>query len=195
MVYIIFDLESTCWEEPNIPPEVSDKINDMEVIEIGAIALSRLPDGSWLSLGEYDSFVQPTLHPKLSDFCVELTSITQDDVETARQIEEVFPEFMSWALSFDGEATFVSWGLFDKAIFERMVTKQRKQLDIKYLVRNHFSAKHRARKVGLCGKGLGATLKHLKLSFDGRPHRGIDDARNISKVFTEYFDKIVTEYD
>lgn len=204
MTFIVFDLEATCWEnkdtENGYVPVKSDldSLNAMEVIEIGAVALSatkRLAYGEALEqIDEYCKFVRPTLHPTLSPFCTELTSIKQYDVNSADPIEVVLPDFIEWARSFTGEATFVSWGMFDKAIFERMVNKQGKKLDIQYLVKNHFSAKHRAQKMGLYGKGLGKTLNELHIKFEGRPHRGIDDAKMIAKVFDVYFDSIVTNY-
>jgi 3'-5' exoribonuclease 1 len=204
--YIVFDLEATCWEDKDtedgyVPIQSDlDSLNAMEVIEIGAVALGSSNRELYgyptplLILDEYNSFVKPTLHPTLSKFCTELTSITQRDVNLADPIEIVLPQFIDWARKFDGEAIFVSWGMFDKAIFERMVKKQGKELDITYLTKNHFSAKHRAQKVGLPGKGLGNTLKKLKIPFEGRQHRGIDDARMIAKIFNEYFDHIVTNY-
>jgi 3'-5' exoribonuclease 1 len=209
VVWVIFDIEATCWNEnPQQGLPVSkyvpiqkdlDSLNAMEVIEIGAVALSdarRLAYGDHLEvLGEFENpFVKPTLHPKLSEFCVALTSITQADVDAADPIEVVLPRFIDWARSFNGDATFVSWGLFDKAIFERMKNKQGKDIDITYLVKHHFSAKHRAKKMGLCGAGLGKTLKHLKIPFEGRQHRGIDDARMIAKVFDRYYEKVTSEY-
>jgi len=30
--------------------------------------------------------------------------------------------------------------------------------------------------------GIGGALKHLGLEFDGSPHRGLDDARNIARI-------------
>jgi inhibitor of KinA sporulation pathway (predicted exonuclease) len=203
MVYVVFDLEATCWdgETSRYVPirEELDSLNAMEVIEIGAVAVSSAAIEARLSkkfdyLGEFDAFVKPTIHPTLSKFCTDLTSITQEDVDRSATIEDVLPEFIEWARSFDGEAKFVSWGMFDKAIFERMKNKQRKDIDISYLVRNHFSAKHRARKMGCFAKGLGRTMDRLHIPFEGRQHRGIDDARMITKIFEVYFDQCVTDY-
>lgn len=205
-IYIIFDLEATCWTKKGdvdngypVSPYTNfdsglDSLNAMEVIEIGAVALSVDENDNFKELGTYDAFVRPTLNPQLSEFCMALTSITQEEINKAEPIEVILPEFIEWARSFNGEAYFVSWGMFDKAIMERMKNKQNKNIDIKYFVKNHFSIKHRAANVGLFAKGTVKTLNKLGLSFDGFNHRGIDDAKNIAKIFKLYYQKAVKEY-
>ena len=51
---------------------------------------------------------------------------------------------------------------------------------------------HRNLKAGFSGSiaskkrfGLGQALDHLDLSFEGTAHRGIDDAKNIARVYKE----------
>lgn len=197
--YIVFDLEATCWDDKDtengyvpIARDV-DQINAMEVIEIGAVAMKHTDEGLVL-LDEYDAFVKPVDYPELSPFCKQLTSIQQRDVDMAGDVHDVFPEFIEWARSFTGEAKFVSWGMFDKAIFERMNKYQGKNLDIDYFRKNHFSAKHRWRKMGGPNAGLKRALKYFKMEFVGNHHRGIDDAKNIARIFNEIFDDCVTNY-
>ena len=71
MNYIIVDLEATCWENR------SDGKN--EIIEIGAV---KVNDDQEI-VSEYQQFVKPLKNPILSEFCKELTSIQQTDVENA----------------------------------------------------------------------------------------------------------------
>lgn len=47
-------------------------------------------------MDEFESFVKPRLHPILSDFCTELTSIQQSDVENAELLEAVLPRHQDW---------------------------------------------------------------------------------------------------
>ena len=72
MKYIIFDLEVTCWEH-RIP------MDDMEIIEIGAVKLSE----DFSIEDEFSSFVKPIVKHELSDFCKNLTTIKQTDVDHA----------------------------------------------------------------------------------------------------------------
>jgi 3'-5' exoribonuclease 1 len=72
---VVVDLEATCW-----PPADPRGREDMEIIEIGAL-LVETP--SLEPVDEFDSFVRPLRHPTLSDFCKELTSIDQEDIDQA----------------------------------------------------------------------------------------------------------------
>ena len=52
----------------------------MEIIEIGAVMVDR----ETLSIvDEFQTFIKPIRHPILTDFCKQLTSITQSQVDTA----------------------------------------------------------------------------------------------------------------
>jgi inhibitor of KinA sporulation pathway (predicted exonuclease) len=85
--YIIYDLEATCWEHP--PPGFVQ-----EIIEIGAFRINAFGEVR----GRFNRFVKPVVHPTLSPFCKDLTSIRQEDVNRARKFPEVIEEFMEWLL-------------------------------------------------------------------------------------------------
>jgi len=69
--FIIYDLEATCWRS-RAPKQV-------EIIEIGAVKV----DENLEIISEFCLFVRPLLHPEISKFCTQLTSITQNDIEGA----------------------------------------------------------------------------------------------------------------
>jgi hypothetical protein len=72
--YLVIDLEATCDAERPMPR------NETEIIEIGAL----LCDGQTLCPeAEFQTFVRPVRHPRLTPFCVELTTIRQSDVDGA----------------------------------------------------------------------------------------------------------------
>ncbi len=100
MRYIIVDLEATCWEGVRSP--------DMETIEIGAVMLAS---GQGPAMDEFGSFVRPVVHPQLSDFCRELTSIHQEDVDWADPFPTVLRRFRAWIGS--GPFCLCSWGNYD----------------------------------------------------------------------------------
>ncbi|MCW3055786.1 MAG: 3-5 exonuclease, partial [Chthonomonadales bacterium] len=111
MRYIVVDLEATCWERDSTPER-------MEIIEIGAVCLT--PDAGAYT-GEFSAFVKPTASPLLSEFCTQLTSIQQQDVDNADTFATVFPRFIDWI----GEEPMqlVSWGRYDLDQF-RLVCKR-----------------------------------------------------------------------
>lgn len=101
MRYVIVDLEATCWENGNRPDR-------MKIIEIGALLLES---SSGPVSKEFASFVKPVASQELSDFCMQLTFIRQEDIDQAENFWAVFPRFVDWI----GESPFrlCSWGAYD----------------------------------------------------------------------------------
>ena len=78
--YLVVDLEATCDERGRLPRE------EMETIEIGAVLIDGallMKSGALESRGEFQCFIRPIRHPVLSEFCRQLTSIRQEDVDQA----------------------------------------------------------------------------------------------------------------
>jgi inhibitor of KinA sporulation pathway (predicted exonuclease) len=150
----------------------------MEIIEIGAVRVSS-------STGEIESvfgaFVKPIRNPVLTGFCRELTTISQDDVKDAGSYPQVLAAFSSW-LEEQPDYDFCSWGDYDKKQFMRDCDYHR--------VAYPFSGDHRNLKMEFSaasgGKkryGLGGAIRKIGLEFEGTAHRGIDDARNIARIY------------
>ena len=78
-MYLIIDFEATCDD-----PKPNDIVG--EIIEFGVV----LADENWDYVDEFQSFVKPVQDPILTEFCTELTTITQQDVDSA----PLFPEVM-----------------------------------------------------------------------------------------------------
>jgi len=127
MNYIVLDLEATCWEGKNKSTN--------EIIEIGALCI----DSNQNVLGEYCSFIQPKLNPILSDFCTELTTIEQKDVDNAPLFPEVLYDFLDWIESFGEPYYLCSWGFYDRTQFKKDCTLH--GLDTTWL-KQHISLKH-----------------------------------------------------
>lgn len=169
MHYIIVDLEATCWETGTSPER-------MEIIEIGAV---HLPSDNALPDSEYARFVRPATEPVLSDFCKQLTSISQTDVDQASPFAVVFPEFLTWIGS--DSFTLCSWGAYDLRQFR--IDCQRVHIPFPSSFEQHINLKAEfARLRGIKPCGMKAALSILKLPLEGTHHRGIDDARNITKI-------------
>ncbi|MFT4689667.1 MAG: exonuclease domain-containing protein [Verrucomicrobiia bacterium] len=169
---IIVDLEATCCDVDSFPRA------EMEVIEIGAVAVDA---GSGVMLGEFQSFVRPVRHGVLTSFCRELTSIAQDQVDSADRFPTVNSQLSDWLRSFP-DHDFCSWGFYD--------LRQLEQDCEFHSVESAFQCGHRNVKIefseamGTRKKfGVGTALRRLGLEFDGTPHRGIDDARNIARIY------------
>jgi inhibitor of KinA sporulation pathway (predicted exonuclease) len=166
--YLVVDLEATCDEHHALPRE------DTEIIEIGAV----LVDGATLEpLDEFQSFVRPVVHPRLTPFCTQLTTITQADVARAPTFRFVAPKLAA----FGQGALFCSWGGYDRNQLERDARRAgiRAPLGPRHLnLKEAFArAAGEARELGTHG-----ALRRVGLAPTGTHHRGIDDARNIARL-------------
>ena len=169
---IIVDLEATCCDRNSIPKHA------MEIIEIGAVAV-RSEEG--VPLSEFQAFVRPVRHPQLTAFCTQLTHIRQSDVDEARRFPEVVAQLRSWLTAFS-PYEFCSWGDFDR--------QQMHQDCLFHHVGFPFAGPHRNLKLDFAaaqGKtkrvGVDGALQALGWTFIGTAHRGIDDARNIARIY------------
>jgi inhibitor of KinA sporulation pathway (predicted exonuclease) len=148
----------------------------MEIIEIGAVRLAA-PEGP--PVDEFTAFVRPVCEPALSDFCTELTSIRQEDVDGAEPFPAVFDRFLHWIGG--EEYRLCSWGGYDLGQFR--LDCARHGLPLPAGFEAHVNLKQGfSRRYGCRPLGMSAALAKAGLSLEGRHHRGIDDARNIAKL-------------
>jgi inhibitor of KinA sporulation pathway (predicted exonuclease) len=170
---LVIDVESTCWE----PPEVQPRDQISEIIEIG-IAVVNI---NTLSVGDNASILIRPQKSKLSKFCTKLTTLTQDMVDTGVTFQQAMDILRN---KYNSEnRTFVSWGDYDRKMFERNC----RDYGVKYPfgprhmnLKNSFTMLHGLERE----PGLDTALEHIGLKLKGTHHRGIDDAFNIANVFT-----------
>ena len=169
-MFMVIDFEATCTNTSAFPRR------EMEIIEIGAVLCNS--DHNLIS--SFQSFIQPVRHPILTDFCIELTSIQQEQVNSAPKFPEVIDLFLHWQDTWQAsQAIFCSWGNFDKRIlqencrFHAVPYPFQEHINLK----KSFAKKQRCRSVGMT-----AALKRVNLPLSGSHHRGIDDARNIATL-------------
>lgn len=176
--YIVIDFEATC-EEQN-PPGY-----EHEIIEFPAVLINA---DTYEVVAEFASYCRPVVHPTLSEFCKKLTGITQVQVDSAPLFETVLRRFEEWlnqqikpketfCISTDGP-----WDI------DRFLKQQCKRLNIQiphYFhrwvnVRKHFYNYYKIKQVN-----VEFMLQHLGMEFEGRPHCGIDDSRNIARILIQ----------
>jgi len=75
---VIYDLEYTTWSGAN-ERHWSGKDEYREIIRIGAISIDL---DNLQEMEALDVFVKPSVNPVLSDYCVKLTDITNEQIQT-----------------------------------------------------------------------------------------------------------------
>ncbi len=155
----------------------------METIEIGAVKLDAF--GEWQE--SFGVFIRPTIHPVLSDFCRNLTSISQIDVNRAEQFPRVIDDFMDFIDLEDDDYLLCSWGGFDK----RQLVAECKRHDIATAwLDYHINLKDQYQKMKRYKQpiGLKKAVEREGFEFTGIHHRGISDAENLAKIFVKHLD-------
>ncbi len=172
------DLEATCDSSPGFE-------SLMEAIEIGAVMLD-LDQGK--PVAEFNSFIRPTLRPRLTAFCTELTTISQQDVDSAPRYAEVLASLDSFLQPFGEDWSWCSWGNYDRN--QLTLDSERHGLPALLDPLRHSNlkktfAKQRREKM----IGLRQATQRLGLEWVGTHHRGIDDARNLAAVALQILDR------
>ncbi|PCH95098.1 MAG: exonuclease [Gammaproteobacteria bacterium] len=168
--FLIVDLEATCCDDSSIAK------NDNEIIEIGAVMVDS---ETMCIIDEFNAFIKPTKHPLLTDFCTELTSITQNDVNKAAEYPAVSKQLSIWLNNYDNYV-FCSWGNYDRNHIASESLRHHVPNPISMPHVNLKKAFAKMQKVKKMGMKLALDLCNIKLR--GTHHRGIDDARNIVKL-------------
>jgi inhibitor of KinA sporulation pathway (predicted exonuclease) len=87
--------------------------NEMEIIEIGAVMQNAC---TFEIESEFQTFIRPVLHWELTDFCTELTTTTQADVDQAPPFPVALAAMQEWMYQFH-DCPFCSWGDYDRHQF------------------------------------------------------------------------------
>lgn len=168
---LVVDIESTCWKEPEID-------NISEIIEIGITPIDTKTKNI---LEVRDILVKPE-HSKISEFCTQLTTLTQEDVDSGTSLKNACDILVNEYNS--KRRVWASYGYYDKNQFEDQCEREnieypfsRNHINIKLL----FSLKYSLRRE----VGMAKALKLIGLPLIGTHHRGGDDSKNIAKILSK----------
>lgn len=169
----VIDIEATCWEKHYSHKNIS------EIIEIG---ISTLDVSTGNIISSNSIYVTPE-HSKVSEFCYNLTGITQDilnreGISFLKACDILQKQYLS------KQKVWASWGNYDLIMFDEQCYRENinypfggKHINIKTL----FSLKYKLEKE----VGMDDALKILNISLEGRHHSGKDDSYNIAKLLRE----------
>lgn len=169
---IVVDIESTCWQDAPPAGEETD------IIEIG-ICTVDITSGQRL---EKDSILVKPERSKVSEFCTQLTTLTQAQVEQGIPFGVACSILKKKYLS--KERVWASYGDYDRRQFER----QCQSLNISYpFGTRHLNIKTLFAIIYALSQevGMDKALKLLNLPLEGTHHRGGDDAWNIAGILSE----------
>lgn len=172
---LVTDLEATCCDKNTIPRD------QMETIEIGIEVLDR--DKNWDAVYMFQSFIKPVLNPVLTDFCKELTHISQEQVDVAFDYLSNYEYIQKMLQELGGRWAWCSWGAYDKK--QLILDGEHHSMPPLLPPDNHFNLKvHFSSLTGRKKQlGLSRALDALSMTFEGVPHRAYTDAKNTARIF------------
>ena len=183
----VLDFEATCYKD-----KVKNSSLNHEIIEFPSY-LWKWEDECSLSLVDtIQIFVKPSQNPVISEFCFELTGITQEQVDSGISLGKALGQHFEW-LSLKGnieDTIIVTCGNWDLLTMLPADLKTN-NLGYPHTVYKHFMnikqifcdiTKHDK------AKGMTGMLTALDLKLEGRHHSGIDDCHNISQIFCKIVD-------
>ena len=178
----VIDVEATCWKPGDKP-----KDEEMDIIEVGICEVRRIsPDDIgackfdiWTPGTASMIIVTPTTS-KINDYSLSINGLSQEEIDESG-ISFIKAIYHLKDTYYTLNRTFASWGDYDRKQFERQCKRENifYPFSITHLnVKNLF-----ALSTGIVKEvSVSKALAMLGMQFDGKPHRGMDDAINIARI-------------
>lgn len=168
-MYLIVDLEATCWEEKN-------KKDLNEIIDIGIVVC----DNNYDIVETWSSLCKPKVNSVLSPFCRKLTKIKQEEIDSSCFFIDTINSFKEWfCYNFKRQSkdiNWYSWGDWDL----NCLSNECKRNEIEMPFKDHIDLKEEYSKFYNYKNGEKISLKAIsikeKVEFTQKKHRGLPDA-------------------
>lgn len=174
--FVVIDFEATCDQKRAPYPQ--------EIIEFPSVLVNTVTGQLEAS---FQTYVRPIYHQLLTDFCKELTGIQQLQVDRGVPLSEALLMHDKWLEEKGIKHTnfaVVTWGDWDCKVMLESECKFKKIRKPPYFNR-WINLK------ATFGEIFGGVRCNLKqavelagLVWEGRPHCGLDDARNTARLLT-----------
>jgi inhibitor of KinA sporulation pathway (predicted exonuclease) len=178
---LAIDVTSNCWENDaaKSPPDAKH-----DIIEIGVVPI----DLDTLVMGEAASFLVKPKTAKVSAFCTNITSITQEMVEKdglsfKTAIKKLTHDFNS------KETVWLSWSEFDRYIIRNRCNERKVQYPF---ATRHYNLKSLITIIMGLEKAprLPEAMELMGLQYEGHHYRAKDDAANMARLAVEMFGRM-----
>ncbi len=171
----VLDFEATCDGSKNY---------DNEIIEFPSV-LMRFDGTEYTVVSIFQQYCKPSRNPTVSNFCLELTGITQEMVNNGNKFINSLNDHHKWLINeTNGNVIFVTCGAWDLGTV--MINECKKWKTIPpttYLKFVNISTEFKKFYKSSGGAGMKRMLEYLGIELTGRHHSGIDDCRNIAKIW------------
>lgn len=170
---VVIDLEATCWESRT---ETAAKTS--EIIEVGICVLDVLTG----EITKPQGIIVKPIASEISPFCEQLTGITQEMVDAGVTFESAIKTMVSdYSIN---DRIVAAYGNYDRNKLKQECARYGIEFSIDHTYLNVSALAILKLKTGK-RLGLDQACEMFGLPFEGRMHRGVDDAQMIAKVLWE----------
>ena len=187
----VLDFEATCDSPVQLPQP--------EIIEFPSVLLELVND-KYVVKSEFQKFLKPQVNPLLTAFCIELTGITQFQIDSGIPFVDAVSLHQKWLTDCIGSdpnllepSEFITVTCGDWDIRTMLPAQARVSgiaiprylhtvSNIKVVVGQFKGSKKNP-------NSINALLHFFGKTFVGKLHSGIDDCRNIAVVVIELYNK------
>ena len=178
----ILDFEATCDD----PKKIAN-----EIIEFPSVLLKwNNKNSKFEEISRFQEYCKPLHNVKLTDFCYQLTGITQKQVDKGSNFPDTLNRHYQWICKHVPElkeypkklpVLIVTCGHWD--MMTMMVDEcKRWNITPPSFYRYYINIKTVYQRVNKHKGGLASMLKHSRLELLGRHHSGIDDSINTGRL-------------
>jgi inhibitor of KinA sporulation pathway (predicted exonuclease) len=181
----VLDFEATCDDGGKFMNEV---------IEFPTVLLKwNAQLNNYELVGEFQDYCKPVKNIQLTKFCTGLTGITQEQVDNGLPFNESLDRHYKWIKSHlenDDSFVFLTCGKWDLDVMMVNECKRWKIVPPK-IYRTFINIKSELPYFYKLDKqmGMDGMLKYLNMKLIGHHHSGIDDCRNIARIWQELVKK------
>ena len=189
MIYGALDIEMTCDGKQENEKFIDDgrmKRAQREIISVGFVVW----DDKYNIKNRYSSFVKPVHNTTITDYCENLTGITQNDVDHGKKCNNAFRDIREMCKRYSVDYIF-TFGNADKEgiiTSARWINKQKEKVNNLYAVSEKIIDVRPAILKGInCknhrrGSGLSEIAEKLDVKMKGKQHDALNDAVLLYKI-------------
>ena len=179
MKHVVIDLEMNTVNDKKARRKCK-----METIEIGAVML----DENLQEISSFRTYVKPEFNTEIAPEIIALTGINDSMVVNAPLFNEALRMFTNWCLGTGDEVTVYAWSSNDYMQIKKELKFKEYEVsdDERIILCNEWEDFQREFDVNLGFErqlSLRTALEMAGISFVGREHDALDDARNTAELF------------
>ncbi len=192
MIYGILDIEMTCDGKQENGKFIDDgrmKRSQREIISVGFVVC----DDKYNIKNRYSSFVKPVSTTSITDYCKNLTGITQNDINHGKKCNNAFRDIRDMCEKYSIDYIF-TFGNSDKdgiIISAKWIRKKKEKagnlyfisekiIDVRPTILKGINCKNYRR-----SPSLSKIAEMLQIKMKGRHHNALNDAVLLYKICKE----------